>query len=312
MKKTVITALFIVTIFVLTACAEVGITNDSSVIPSAPSTEHPTSTDNITSAEHPTSTDTTSTGSTVSTQDTPSTGTMSSTESTTSTEDIPSMGSTPSTEDTDPEYAPPAENATYDFETYADLQKALSELSANSKLRAESEHYGKLYQDTLSAFEKGTVSLLIPRIDGNDMSLRDEEGLSKITFMTNELYNLPWVWYHGKVNGNDVTVCVAYPEIAHKKKLAGVDTCAQAIRAIAPNAPLPENYETGVSYKKVYESTLQLDGNAQVAALVKESSGRDRVYVTFLWEGTMVNVFAKEEVLTEAFWKDFSMSSMEG
>ena len=67
-----------------------------------------------------------------------------------------------------------------------------------------------------------------PMLDGKEMTYRNKEGFSNITFFVRELYGLPWVWYFPSVStGENFYIGVTYlPE--------GVDetSASAAIKAL--------------------------------------------------------------------------------
>jgi hypothetical protein len=76
-----------------------------------------------------------------------------------------------------------------------------------------------VYQNTLSSFASGKIKLAIPKINNEDMPLRNHKGFSNVTLFTDELYSLPWIWYHCLINEQDLTVSISYLNVLGQDKL---------------------------------------------------------------------------------------------
>ncbi|MBP0960540.1 MAG: hypothetical protein J5864_00165, partial [Oscillospiraceae bacterium] len=191
---------------------------------------------------------------------------------------------------------PPASNS-FLFDSYDDLAKALTEQDSSAVFGTD--NYGELFDKTIAAFKNNTINLYVPAID---------EDVSNITLMTAELYNLPWIWYHCKVDDNDVNVRIAYPGVIEKLDLSSAKTYYEVLKLIAPDAPNPDNYESYDSYQKIYESEISLANGKKVDAMISELKNNSKVYVMLNYEGMLVIVYADKSVLTASFWSSFTLA----
>lgn len=200
----------------------------------------------------------------------------------------------------------PPESNSYLFDSYNDLSKALTEQDFSTG--AASNTYGELFDKTITAFKNNTIDLYVPAIDEDVCTLRNKEGFSNIALMTTELYNLPWIWYHCKVNDDDVDVRIAYPSVIENHELNSAKTYYEVLKLIAPDAPSPDNYAKYESYQKIYESEICLANGKKVAAMVSELKSKSKVYIMFKYEDALVCTYADKSVLTESFWSRFSLA----
>lgn len=207
---------------------------------------------------------------------------------------------------------PPTSSTTYYYNTYNDIHDALTKSYSKGQkdLRFENEQYGKVYQATLDAFELNRIELLVPKFNESEMKLRNKEGFSNITLFTKELYNLPWVWYFCVYNNVDVSVKIAYPSVLNNKDLANAKSYVDILKVIAPNAPMPSNYQSKDAYKNVYEKDIWLSDSSTVSALVYELNDSKKIYVSFTIDNALVTLYAEDIVFTDEFWEGFTISKI--
>ena len=201
----------------------------------------------------------------------------------------------------------PTDQNTFSFDSYESLSMALTAKNSKdyTKLREEQSDFGKVYTRTLSSFASQSVSVGIPQMDGKNLTLRDKEGYANISLLTCELYNLPWLWYHCVVGGDDLDVKIAYPSVLHNEALDHAQSYLDKLALIAPDAPSPENYEQYASYQTIYEKKLCLADGRTVSAMISELKEGDKVYVMFCQDGMMISLQANKELFTDAFWSPF-------
>lgn len=214
--------------------------------------------------------------------------------------------------DVERENVTPNDSTTYSFESYADIFDTLVNAASkrNEKMQSEEKQYGKLYYATRSAFLSKTLGLLVPTIDGIEMELRNKEGFSNITLMTNEAYNIPWIWYHCLYNDEDVRVEIAYPSVMSNENLKKENSIIEILNIIAPDAPMPSNYLSDPrweDYKNVYTKDITLSDSDIVLALVYEFEDCEEIYVLFVIDSALVSLYAKNDILSEDFWQRFSV-----
>ena len=127
-------------------------------------------------------------------------------------------------------------------------------------------------------------------------------------FLTSELYNLPWIWYHCKVDENDIDIKISYYGVIGNNELATTNNYYEILKQIAPDAPNPDNYTKFNSYQNIYESEMSLANGRTVVAMISEIKNTSKIYVMFNYEGVLVNVYADKSVLTESFWSSFTLA----
>lgn len=145
-----------------------------------------------------------------------------------------------------------------------------------------------------------------PMLDNVPMTFRNEEGFSNITLLTNEAYNMPWIWYHCVYNDESITVKISYPSCVNDE-IDYSKNCSEILKSIAPNAVNVDNYKEYSSYKNVYEKGISTAWG-EVSALVYELKDSDSIIIMFCHNDILISLNAKSSVLNEAFLEKFSMS----
>ncbi len=198
----------------------------------------------------------------------------------------------------------PPDSRSFSFSSYSELYKALN--NGESLIGDESD-YGEIFNNTASAFENNDIDLLVPAVNEHECDLRNREGFSNISLMSAELYNLPWIWYHCKVNESNIDIKLAYLSIIEAGELSSAKTYCDILKQIAPDAPNPNNYQKYESYQRIYESEIRLADDKYVTAMVSEIKNNSNIYVMFDYDGILVSVYADESTLSEPFWSSFSL-----
>ena len=208
----------------------------------------------------------------------------------------------------------PQEHTSYSFASYDELYRILTgrNTGLSDTLSSESVNYGTVYTATLSSLTTGSIQVVAPQVNGKPVDLRNQEGYANITLMTNELYNLPWIWYHCRVNGYDLSVRVAYPEVLNNVQVNSANTCREVLAVIAPDAPSPDNYQQYSAYQNIYERELTIAGGERVTAMVSELKDSDQVYVQFYQDGMLVVLYSDADLFTDSFWMSFCVADYQG
>ena len=203
----------------------------------------------------------------------------------------------------------PPQHSCYDFDSYRDIVRALTKKNSKkySILREEQYDCGTVYQNTLSKFANGDIKVAIPQIDNKAMPIENKEGMSKITLMTKELYDLPWVWYHCVVNNQEVTVRISYLDAVYYVENSQNTTYLQILKSIAPDAPSPENYQNFESYKTIYEKNIVLKDGVTVTAMISEVKDSSKEYVKFYYDGLLIVLDGDSEFFSDEFFNSFSI-----
>ena len=206
----------------------------------------------------------------------------------------------------------PPEYSSYDYESYNDIHAALTNPLAPQfeQLRTEQKNCGELYQQTLSDFASGEIKVAVPQIGGKNIDLRNQEGFSNVTWFTNELYNLPWLWYHCLINEQDLTVSIAYLSVLDRTELNSATSYYQVLKMISPNSPSPDNYKKSASYKNIYEKEITLGNGETVTAMISELKNDSRIYVCLYLDGMLVTLRGDEALLTKEFFRTFNIAYM--
>ncbi len=204
----------------------------------------------------------------------------------------------------------PPDGYDYIFDSYDGLKQALFIPSAEkySALRAEQQNYGEIYKSTLSAFASNDISLYVPQYNESCVELRNEEGYSNVSFMTCELYNLPWIWYHCKVDEYDLTVKISYLDVLDSEELSAAASYTDVLALIAPDAPSPSNYQQYSSYKTIYEEEIRLADGRSVTAMFSVLKDSSKVYVMFYLDGVLFSLYADNQLFSDAFWEAFNVA----
>ena len=199
----------------------------------------------------------------------------------------------------------PPDFYSYTFDSYKTLFKAL--IKQDHFFTADSNNYGELFNRTVSAFANNNVDLYVPAVNGNMCTLREKEGFSNITFMTAELYDLPWILYHCRVDDNDIDIKIAYYSVIGMDELNSEKSYCETLNLIAPDAPNPNNFTQFGSYLNIYESEISLANEKNVTAMISELKNSSKAYIMFNYDGMLVSVYTDQNMLPESFWASFSL-----
>lgn len=204
----------------------------------------------------------------------------------------------------------PPMHTTYSFDSYQDLIQALTQKSSPefSRLRGEQENYGKVFEKTLSNFASEEIKVVVPQINGSPIPIRDKNGYAKVSFLTSEHFNLPWLWYHCVVEDHNLDVKFSYVSVLENSEVNSASSYYKVQQLIYPDAPSPENYDKYESYKVIYEKEIILKDGITVTAMVSEEKDRPRSYVDFYYDGMLVTLRGDNELFTEDFWRSFSIA----
>ena len=203
----------------------------------------------------------------------------------------------------------PLDQQSYNFNSYQEVVQALTQKNSSrySILREEQAIYGTVFQNTLSKFATADIKVAIPQVDKSAMTLQNKDGYANITLLTNDLYNLPWLWYHCVVNNQKLDVRISYLDAIYDVENSQKITYAQILKLIAPDAPSPENYQKYESYKTIYEKNIVLKDGVVVTAIISEMKDNSNVYVMFYYDGMLIVLYGNCELFSEDFWESFGI-----
>lgn len=169
--------------------------------------------------------------------------------------------------------AEPPVTETLDFATYSELRSAC--------LNGQTPY---LHQD-----------VPVPILNGQPLEIED------ITVFEKEMYNVPWVWYFISHTPHITVRIPTMPELTADldPDLSG----AEALRQISPDAPNLHNREAFAdSYSEIREVPITTSEGVKIA-LYRQEAHRDRGYLTFLQNGTLVTVSGPRSIL-EGNWPE--------
>lgn len=204
----------------------------------------------------------------------------------------------------------PLDDYVFSFSSYEDINSALTKVSSDKylDLRTSQQSYGNVYKQTLAAYETNKIKMLVPTFNGEFMELRNKEEFPNISFMTCELYNLPWIWYHCSLDGYDLSVRVSNISIIDHKELRAAGSYRNVLSLIAPEAPSPSNFKDYKSYSSIYEKEIVLSGGQTIKAMISELKESSNIYVMIYKDGTLISLYADAEVFSDSFWESFDIA----
>lgn len=204
----------------------------------------------------------------------------------------------------------PPDDYVYMYDSYTDIKRALSLSSSDEYrlLRSENEQYGLLYTNTLKRFGDGDEILYIPVMDGEPIALRNIEGYSGVSLMTCELYNLPWIWYHCTLGNANLDISISYPGALERTEIEEAETYLDVLKLIAPDAPLPSNYQQYESYKTIYEKEVTLADGQVATAMFSEINNTSKIYVMLLLNDVLISMYGDTQVFSDGFWGSFGLA----
>ena len=204
----------------------------------------------------------------------------------------------------------PPQHASFDFDSYEGMIRGFKKsgfLAGSESIQGIKGSMGETY----AAFvDKVAQDGEFPRpmLNSQPIPYQNKEGFSNITFFPDELYGLPWVWYHCLVEGERVNIQITYPAC----KGVAVDPAkdvSEMLKAIAPNAVNPDNYKGRPNYEAVYLQSIPM-ATGEVGVLVYELKD-NRIMYTFFMGDAMVIVTDYEGVMTHPLWRRFSVGTGE-
>ena len=146
---------------------------------------------------------------------------------------------------------------------------------------------------------KADKSFPRPMLGGKEMTYRNKEGFSNITFFVSELYDLPWVWYFPSVStGENFYIKMTYLP-------SGIEAAnaSEAIRALSPGSPNIDNL--GSRHKSIYNKQIKLR-DREVTALVIEYNDDSRNSTIFLYGDLIVEVRHSPAVWSDEWFSGLS------
>ena len=208
------------------------------------------------------------------------------------------------------------------FDSYEQMLSALTDMNSDEYKRVQQQLYVdgidsddgyELFKKTLHQLEMGEIKLAVPQINGKNMTIRDDKGLSKITFMSNELFRLPWMWFHCVSEADDdkaITVNISYLSVLENENISNAKSYLEVQNFISAKSPNPDNYSNFKNYTSVYEKRVILADGSKATALICEYNDDPRIYVKIYKDGLLIIVRANKDLLTDEFFSSFDVVAM--
>lgn len=188
----------------------------------------------------------------------------------------------------------------YSFNSISDLKQSLaSKEILKQQAKLPSKQQSKVFDSFLKK-QANSGTLYVPIEKDNELTLRKKEGFAPITLMSNELFGLPWIWYHFEYQQSDIiikTTSLSELNIEYSDKVS----CSEILSLISSTAPNINNYQNYKNYENVYESKISLEDRSVSCVVFVIKDGND--YIAFVYEDIYVIVSAELEILTKDFWK---------
>lgn len=197
---------------------------------------------------------------------------------------------------------------TYNFDSYNSFYTVFADPNSaeSTQISAEKSLYSKEYSDFIDLMmTDGTM--VVPMLNGAVIELRNMDNYAQISLFTQELYNLPWIWYHCQYSGDtNLSISITDLSIVENLNVGETHKFSDVVRKLAPDAPNVDNYENFSGYKIISETEIQLY-DRQVSALYYELNNDDRIMVAFVYDDMYVLLRGLPTTLTEDFFEMFSV-----
>ena len=197
---------------------------------------------------------------------------------------------------------------TYNFDSYNSFYTVFAgpNSAESTQISAEKSLYSKEYSDFIDLMmTDGTM--VVPKLNGDVIELRNMDNYAQISLFTQELYNLPWIWYHCQYSGDtNLSISITDLSVVENLNVSETHKISDIVRKLAPDAPNVDNYENFSGYKSISETEIQLY-DRQVSALYYELNNDDRIMVAFVYDDMYVLLRGLPTTLTEDFFEMFSV-----
>lgn len=186
----------------------------------------------------------------------------------------------------------PPSNNFFNFDSYGEL---LDWLKSEKNAERDDNENGETFLKFVSEAKEKTDKVLVPCFEGSALDLFREKG--SIFLPTCELYGLPWIWYHGDINNNEITVKIAGLTENDKIKLSG-DSMTEVIKNFSPKAVNTDNYQNFNGYSLVEEKEITVAGET-IFGILYQPKDDTRVTYAFTFKDELIMITAHKDVLTE-------------
>ncbi|MBQ9080577.1 MAG: hypothetical protein IJY27_05850 [Clostridia bacterium] len=199
-------------------------------------------------------------------------------------------------------------NSTFGFDSYEEMINAFSSKKQNSEgysIQGLKRLMGEPYAHFVDKVNSDK-SFPHPMLEGKPITYRNKGGFSNITFLGNELYNLPWVWYFPTVStGENFYIAITYlPDVERQRNM----TASEVIKELSPKSANIDNL--GDQHESIYNKQMKLN-DCDVTALVIDHKEDTRDIIFFVYGDLLVLVRCNPEVWTEDWFADLSFDVLE-
>ena len=194
---------------------------------------------------------------------------------------------------------------TFGFDSYEEMIKAFRKHDLNpfsytiQDLKQELNEPYVRFVNKVNANE----SFPQPMLNSKPITYRNKEGFSNITFLVNELYNLPWILYFPNVpTGENFYISMTYLPDGENQRDMGA---SEVIKEISPNSANIDNL--GTQHESIYNRQMKLN-DREVTALVIEYKEDTRDSIFFVYDDLLVQVRCNLEVWTAEWFAGLSVT----
>ena len=198
---------------------------------------------------------------------------------------------------------PMDEVSPYYFYTYKELISNFhKECKESSVIQQEKSRFGEKFKTFVDTITENSL-LKLPSINSELLTLRNREGYHNMSVFQRETYGLPWIWYHGEIEGKMVRVMMTYP--THVEIEEGMDA-SQIIELLYPGAANVHNYQDSGIYEYFYLCELELQDKT-VSAIACKEKDRPWINVRFYYDGYWISINTEFSLEDTEFWKSFGL-----
>ena len=209
---------------------------------------------------------------------------------------------------------PPSNSLSFFFSSYEELNNALKDGSSQLHEVYIIEEQGRLFIELLDLFAEGNLSLKIPAYNDVPFELHEKTDWQKITLLSCERYDMPWIRYSCDYGGSCVAVGISYLDCLKVYEITPPEDINLFLDTVAPDSPGSENKKYRDKYpeicKDTYNETLNIKGTNVNAVVLEYTNG---IVYRFVYDDLLVSVWAYDGgSIEQAFWEGFSLEEYAG
>ncbi len=199
-------------------------------------------------------------------------------------------------------------NSSFGFDSYDEMINAFSSREQNSEgytIQGLKRLMGESYAHFVDKVNSDK-SFPHPMLDENTIPYRNQEGFSNITFLGNELYNLPWIWYFPAVTtGENFYIAITYlPDSESQRNMIA----SEVIKELSPKSPNVNNL--GEQHQSILNQQITLK-DRDVTALIVYYKTDTRNSIFFVYDDLLVMVRCDPNIWSEQWFAALSFGITE-